>query len=206
MMTHLDNDTLTGLVLGMLTPDAHREADAHVADCTSCSLELDDIMGLSSVLSSGRERLLDAARAMNRFDDWIEEVAELFDLTTSAADALLRSIDDPHAWGPGPGRGVKMMLVPSGPQFARAHAGLVRVRPGDRFPNHRHGGEEHALILQGSCTDTTTVDAVVSDDEQCYRRGARPRRSEGSSHVIQALMGPDLVVAVRVDGSVDLLM
>ena len=78
-----------------------------------------------------------------------------------------------------------------------AHTLDVVLRPGVRFPRHRHHGEERAVVLQGAYRDGRGV---------AYGVGAQPTMIEGSEHDLVALGGPgdpSLVYAVVVEGGIE---
>lgn len=139
-----------------------------------------------------RASLLAAAASVCRFDDLLPRFAAMFDLPPEQADALLRRIDEPGAFPPGPIEGVQQLPFRPGPALRGHLTGIVRVQAGATYPRHSHHGPERSLILQGSCRD--------GDRELC--RGQETARQEGDPHTIVAHAGPPLVVAVRVKGGI----
>ena len=138
---------------------------------------------------SGRSRLLSAAAEGNRFADFTERVAELFDIPVAKARKILDRIDDPARWTPGPGPGVTLLGTRPGAAYEGALCGFVRVAPGARFPQHDHLGAEDSIVLQGACTDS---------DGTVYRRYQDMHYDEGTSHDFEACEGgPDFLTATR---------
>lgn len=130
--------------------------------------------------ASLRERLLASARGPARFAPFIDRVARFIDVAAERARELLASLEDPATWLPSPGPNIHLVHLQGGPACAAADVGFVRVAAGTTFPLHRHLGDEHVLVLQG-----TYVDSDGSD----YRPGDLAFKPEGSSHEFTA--GPD---------------
>lgn len=140
--------------------------------------------------AGARARLLDAAHG-ERFARFTRRFAELFDVAVDRARELLRLIDRADAWEAGPDPTCALIHFQAGPRFAGADTGFVRLRAGERFPWHRHDGEEHNLILQGTCEDSLSGTLRVGDE------GVLPG---GTEHDFVAVGDEDVIFAVWVFG------
>ncbi len=75
-------------------------------------------------------------------------------------------------------------------------AALIRMRPGSRYPRHRHRGPEEVLVLEGG----------FRDEHGTYRAGQFVRFEDGSVHWPQALDdGPDCVLFAIAREGIELL-
>ncbi len=101
----------------------------------------------------GLDRLLAALDAPGPFDHLVGAVADLLAVGRAKARALLARVEDPDAWGPGPRPWVELFHLTGAVGVEGAVIGFVRVEAGRGFPHHTHLGEEHVLILQGTCDD-----------------------------------------------------
>ena len=194
-------DLLPAYALGALDDDeAELVVRAVVAD-PALAAELDALLDAAGELGglvqpvapsgAARARLLDAARGGERFARFAGRFAELFDVGVDRARELLGLIDQPGAWEPGPARHAWLVHFQTGPRLATADAGFVKLAAGERFPWHRHEGEEHSLILQGAAADSLSGRLNVGDEG---------RLDGGSEHDVVALGDEDLIFAVWVRG------
>lgn len=198
MTRPLHDDELVELALGTL-PAAHRAAiarDVGPEALAAAESETADLLSSLAValppatLPPGlRDRLLASARGPARFAPFIDRLARLVDLASDRAEALLASLSDPATWQPSPGPNVHLVHFDGGPACAGADVGFVRVAAGTTFPDHRHLGEEIALILQGSYVDETG--AVL-------RAGDTVRMVKDTRHQLTAEPAEDLIYAVVV--------
>jgi putative transcriptional regulator len=133
----------------------------------------------TSAPKSLRARLLASTEQTHRFDDVAAQIARDADLSAEATAALLVAIDDPTRWVPGPLPGFSLLHFDGGPRTAGAITGFVRIDPGQRFPDHDHGGEEIGVILQGELRDTATGST--------HRRGDRLVHHPGTLHALEAI-------------------
>jgi anti-sigma factor ChrR (cupin superfamily) len=129
---------------------------------------------------------------------FLERTMALLDLSEAETQHHLHSIDDDAAWEdmlPG----VRFRDFDGGPALGEAHAGLVRLAPGQAFPHHGHVGEERVLVLQGE---------LVDDQGRRYRAGDLVISSDGSAHEVRAT-GPReaiyaaVVTAIVITGAGD---
>lgn len=140
--------------------------------------------------ADARARLLEAATT-DRFARFARRFAELFDVAVDRARELLRLVDRKEAWEPGPDPVCALIHFQAGPRFAGADTGFVWLKAGERFPWHRHDGEEHNLILQGTCEDSLSGTLRVGDE------GVLPG---GTEHDFVAVGDEDVIFAVWVFG------
>ena len=171
----------------------HGRSDPLFAFCAAIAEATADLAMLAAPVAppaGARARLLDAAHG-ERFARFTRRFAELFDVAVDRARELLRLIDRADAWEAGPDPTCALIHFQAGPRFAGADTGFVRLRAGERFPWHRHDGEEHNLILQGTCEDSLSGTLRVGDE------GVLPG---GTEHDFVAVGDEDVIFAVWVFG------
>jgi hypothetical protein len=121
---------------------------------------------------AARERLLQRVSAVPlRYAPFYARLGTLWVMSEDRVEAVLaESVRTRwrHVWP-----GIRCLNVPSGLVGARAR--MLRFAPGVCLPMHRHRGDEHVLVLEGSYTDSTGK-RVGAGDEQ--------RMSEGSEHAL----------------------
>ncbi len=116
--------------------------------------------------------------------------AELLDL----AQAPPLPIDTAaYAWEE-PYPGLRIALVKSDPERGFS-ARLVWGAPGAKFPPHRHGGDEAALVLQGA----------YRDESGRVGPGEVSRRPAGSTHSIEILPEGDCFTYLVAYGDSEIL-
>ncbi len=182
------------LELDVLDAPARQQACAHLDSCPECAAAHASsaralsafALALAPVIPPPalEDRVLRAVAQTNRFDAFAERAARILDLGVERARALLAAIDDAASWVVSPLPGVSLYHLEGGPAVANAIVGFVRIAPGGAFPDHTHQGEEVALVLQGSC---------VEGDGRVARRGDELHRETGSTHMLTARPGPDLI-------------
>lgn len=138
---------------------------------------------------SVRARLL--ASTTGRLEGFVDRFAQLFEVGPGRARRLLDLVDDPQAWGPGPGPGSWLIHFDASPALAGADVGFVRLAPGHRFARHRHAGREHCLVLAGHAHDSLAGDLGP---------GAEAIAEAGTEHDVATVGADDLVFAVWVWG------
>ena len=146
-----------------------------------------------------RERMLDSAHTHGRLARFASAVAELLDVATPQAEALLDRALDPRGFT-SPLPGISFLWVSGGPCVTDAIRGFVRVQAGTHFPEHEHLGRERLLVLQGSLWDDTRALRVGP--------GELDELAAGSCHAFHVPAdGPDLLglaithVGMRVRGA-----
>ena len=186
-------DRLPDFVLGLLSGEERALVEAHLAGCEACrgaARTLQDAVGLAAVglgsPSGGREQLLQALEGGRRFEQFVPQVAGLFDLSEDAARTLLAQIDDAQAWSEGPAPGCTLIPVMPGPNCRGQIVSLLKLEPAATFPEHSHGDEEQVLVLEGGYLDSTGIEVW---------RGELDVRARGTSHSFVALEGPACICA-----------
>lgn len=162
------HDALLTLWTSGETPE-RRDALEHVRTCAACQeaaprlgLAIDALeggtVGRSDVPApaGGVAKLLQRARG-GRLSYFVPQVAQLFDLSTEDAAAVLARAERGE-WEDGLAPGVKMIGVVGGPRVARAMTALVRVEANAVFPLHPHDGPEQVLVLEGGYRDSSGVE------------------------------------------------
>lgn len=172
-----------------------RELGPHLADEVAAASEALGALALALPPvrpSPGlRARLLASARGAGRFAPFIDRLARMIDVAAERARELLASLERADVWQASPGAGVSLVHLLGGPAVATADVGFVRVAAGTTFPPHRHIGDEHVLVLQGSYLDS---------DGRTARAGDQVAMPAGSSHHFTAGPDVDLIYAVVVYG------
>jgi quercetin dioxygenase-like cupin family protein len=143
-----------------------------------------------------RERLLaTVARPRLRFAPLFGALAELFDLGDGDLAEIFERAAAADAWVASQIPGTELMHLAGGPRVLDADNGLVRLRPGARFPAHRHLGLERVLVLEGGYRDEPSG--------RVYAAGELHEMTSGSSHSLVALPERDLLFAVSLVTGVD---
>jgi len=115
-------------------------------------------------------------------------VAELLRLPHADIAAVLADVDrGTAAWKPVL-PGIDVYSFGGGPR----ERGLIRATAGAPFPYHRHLGDEHVLVLQGSCCDSSGRQLGPGDELH---------HTTGTAHHLEIHPGPALVFAYVSDGS-----
>lgn len=195
-------DLLPELALGLVGAAERKQIEKHLEGCDSCSREAVVSSELFAAVAEQavpiepppalKDRLLASLAKVNRFEHLAERFANLLKVGLDKARELLFAIDDPASWQPGPGEGVELFYLQTGPEIQGALAGFVRLRPGATFPQHSHRGDERALVLQGAMKDIDGSVLSVGDDDF---------KAPGTAHAITALPGPPCIyAAVVIDG------
>jgi putative transcriptional regulator len=202
---HHGDDTLLELAAGTLEAPARAAAAAHLSGCARCRAEAGVVATALEPMArtlpaelprpGARARLLDAAGAGGRLHAFAAEVARLMDVAVAHARELLDAIDRPASWTAGPTPAIALFHLQPGPAVAGALVGFVRVAAGERFPWHRHLGDEQVLVLQG---------AIREEDGRVFRAGQLAAAPGGSGHAFTALPEVDLVYLVVLQGGVEI--
>jgi anti-sigma factor ChrR (cupin superfamily) len=145
---------------------------------------------------SARAKLLDAA-AQDRFAPFVDRLSALFELTKEKMRAVLALADRESAWEVGFVPGLMLIHFQAGPRWAGGDTGLVRLPPGYTFPLHRHTGDEHVFVLEGSFKDLQTG--------EIHRPGDLIFRPAGSEHSFLVLEGQTLLFAVALVKFIEIL-
>jgi predicted ChrR family anti-sigma factor len=204
MRPHIDGG-LGPLELEQLSPEQRKELLAHIEACPACACEYSSAAEALATLGLAlppvhpaaalRERILRDAARTNRFERFIDEAARITDLGPEKISGLLAKIDDLSSWEESPLNGISLIPLRGGPATADAIVRFIKMKPGSTFPEHGHLGRETALVLQGSCRETSG---------RIDRRGDVMEMEQGTQHEIVALPGPDFVYLAVAKGGITL--
>lgn len=198
-MIHLDDDTLLDLALQTGHPHHHLPLQTghhpHLDACPRCRAALASTLDALHLLAddltpvdppaSLRVRLL--AAVAGPVASRSARVAELLQLPHADIAAALAAVDrGTAAWKPVL-PGIDVYSLAAGPR----ERGLIRASAG-AFPYHRHLGDEHVLVLQGSCCDSSGRHLGPGDEIH---------HTTGTAHHLEIHPGPALVFAYVSDGS-----
>jgi quercetin dioxygenase-like cupin family protein len=192
-------DLIPDYVLGALPADEQREVDDLVAGSAELQREVDRVTEALAVTArdtvvpppSLRARLLQTLTSVDRFAPFVDELTRIFELPEATLRKLLARIDE-HEWETSL-LGVELASAelfhfPVGPRLRETGAagGVVRIRAGATFPQHRHNGDELTFVLEGG----------YIADGRTYGPGATIPMSGGTEHHYQAAPERDLVIIV----------
>jgi hypothetical protein len=131
-----------------------------------------------------RARLVDTVAGPRRFASLAGAIGRITALGADAVAALLAKIDEAAAWTDSPIPGVRFFHFTPGAGATFVEAGFVRLRPGARFPFHRHVGHEVTFV----------VDGLLHDRGQVYGPSSVVESAPGTEHDYAAGPGRDLVI------------
>jgi anti-sigma factor ChrR (cupin superfamily) len=194
-------DLIPDYVLGALAADEQRLVDEQLARSPELRQELDRVTEALAVTANDvapvapaaslRARLLDTLSSVDRFTPFVEELTRMFELPVATIRKLLARIDE-HEWESSL-LGVKLETAelfhfPVGPRLRETGAagGVVRIRAGETFPQHRHHGDELTFVLEGG----------YIADGHTFGPGATIPMATGTEHRYQAAPERDLVIMV----------
>lgn len=119
-----------------------------------------------------RRRLRETVQhPVRRYDAFRPRMMKLFELSESAARAILVWIEEDYGWQPTAVPGVGARHFEAGPSLSGADTGLVRFQPGAHYPLHRHEGRELTLVLRGAL-HFSTGELLGPGDEMAVEAGA----------------------------------
>jgi hypothetical protein len=147
----------------------------------------------ASVTAAARARLLRSVGGIDRFAPFFEDLTRLFQLPLATIRGHLARIDDDsRPWERSLlGRALhrsELFHFAVGPQLAAGGAagGVLRLDAGQRFPVHRHQGNEVTYVLEGG---------YVADG-RVYGPGSQIEMPGDTSHDYEAAPERDLVIMV----------
>ena len=194
-------DLIPDYVLGALPADEQREIDALIARSPELQQEVDRVTEALAVTANDvapvmpapglRARLLQTLGSADRFAPFLDELTKLFELPAATIRKLLARIDE-HEWETSL-LGVQLVSAelfhfPVGPGLRETGAagGVVRIRAGATFPQHRHHGDEVTFVLEGG----------YIAEGKTYGPGSTIPMATGTEHHYQAAPERDLVIMV----------
>ena len=198
-------DHLPELVLGTLAPATRTQVEAHLATCPACQSELRGLARAASALPwlerstppgpQVLSNVLAQVEGPERFLDYADRLADLFDVSEAEAKRLSALLVVPQSWEAGPADGIDVIPVVVGPKRAGGFAGFVRIPPGRMFPAHRHLAVELNLVLQGG----------FREGNREVWRGDLVQEDPGSVHSQFGLPGVDCIAASVAMGEIELV-
>jgi quercetin dioxygenase-like cupin family protein len=186
-------------VLGALPADEQSEVDELVARSPELQREVDRVTEALAVTARDtvapppglRARLLQTLTSADRFAPFLDDLTRIFELPVATVRKLLARIDE-HEWETSL-LGVRLdsaelFHFPVGPQLRESGGagGVVRIRAGATFPQHRHHGDELTYVLEGG----------YIADGRTYGPGEAIPMTTGTEHHYQAAPERDLVIMV----------
>jgi quercetin dioxygenase-like cupin family protein len=188
-------------VLGALPAEEQRHLDSLVAGSPDLQREVDRVSEALAVTAEAarpvppapglRARLLQTVASVDRFAPFLDDLTRLFELPVATIRKLLARIDE-HEWESSllgvPLQGSELFHFPVGPglRASGAAGGVLRVRAGVTFPQHRHHGDEVTYVLEGG---------YVADG-RTYGPGSAIAMSAGTAHDYRSAPERDLVIMV----------
>jgi len=198
---------LAEYVLGTLSDEERGLVEAHLGGCETCTRDcaaIADALAARSLVEPAplpspavRERLLRTISGGGRLHRFAARVAAFLDVAEDRARAMLDRLDDPGAWNdlPIPGHpGLAYQSPELGPGLDGASVSWLRLRPGARFPRHKHLGAESVMALSGGFRDDT--------DGREFGPGEVQEMEPGTKHSFTAVPGPDCVVLAVARGGI----
>jgi quercetin dioxygenase-like cupin family protein len=186
-------------VLGALPADEQSELDQLVARSPELQREVDRVTEALAVTAREtvappaglRARLLQTLTSVDRFAPFLDDLTRIFELPVATLRKLLARIDE-HEWETSL-LGVRLESAelfhfPVGPGLRETGGagGVVRIRAGATFPQHRHHGDELTYVLEGG----------YIADGRTYGPGEAIPMATGTEHHYQAAPERDLVLMV----------
>ena len=159
---HLDDATVMAYAGGCLASCLSVVAAGHVAMCDQCRARVRKAEAVgAALLETGKPEQLSAGALSSMFEridgsDWIQpKLPGQADrgadpsLPVPVARVLDRKLDEVRWKTIGPGVGLH--VIEKNPDGSSLY--LLKVRPGQKLPDHGHVGQEMTLILRGAYRD-----------------------------------------------------
>lgn len=188
-------------VLGVLPEEEQRQVQAVLAASPSLRGEADEItealaraagtLPLLAPPPAVRARLLQTVAGVGRFAPFLSDLVRLFELPVETVSRLLARIDG-YEWETSllgvRLKGAELFHFQVGPALAATGGagGVLRVRAGATFPQHRHHGDETTYVLEGG----------YLADGRVYGPGSTVEMAADSAHDYRAAPERDLVIMV----------
>jgi hypothetical protein len=164
--------------LGILEPDELVSVEQAVAKDPRLAAELVAYQDTANQIAAPIEpspdvkaRLL-ASVGGGVFERFAQRLGALYDVTVDRAREILGLIERPASWElqvPG----ISLVHFNSGPAFAAADCGFVRLAPGAIFPFHKHLGDEACVVLEGALYDATHNRMIEAGDDYFLPAGTQ---------------------------------
>ncbi|MEW8626593.1 MAG: cupin domain-containing protein [Candidatus Thiodiazotropha sp.] len=148
-----------------------------------------------------KRNLMAAIKQDNHYPGFISRLMQLFDLPKQQIVSLLKQIPDGadlpcDGWQKSAWNGIYLLHFSGGQKVANQDCGLIYLRPGATFPNHRHKGEELALVMQG---------CVIENANRIYQPGDLIIKRARSQHSFSATEDEIAVIAVVVEKGIRIM-
>jgi quercetin dioxygenase-like cupin family protein len=157
--------------------EANPQPASNTADAafSALALSLDPVEPPAEV----RARLLAALHTHERFTLFASDVAREFGLSSEAALAALRAIDDASAWHSGAGPGSGWLITPA---LRAARVVIARLPPNSVIRRHSHAHRELTFVLDGlliedgakRCGPGTLLAPAIGTDHELSVGGDEP--------------------------------
>lgn len=135
---------------GALGDAEQRELEAHLRDgCALCQAEVDAFSTVGNLLAESVARRHPRPQLRRLVDDAVAHIAAAPSRLEKDGVCFVRS--DQLDWQTSPGGTVQIKPLHHDPQRGY-HTVLVRMRPGDTYPSHRHAGAEEVFLIEGDVT------------------------------------------------------
>jgi quercetin dioxygenase-like cupin family protein len=195
------HDLIPDYVLGELSAEQQRQVDALIEDSPELRREVDRVTealaaaaGVTTAVAPApalRARLLRTLGGVDRFAPFLDELTRLFELPVETIRKLLARVDGPEWEDSLLGvklHGSELFHFPVGPRLRETGAagGVVRIRAGVKFPQHRHHGDEVTFVLEGG----------YIAGGRTYGPGSTIPAPGGTEHHYQSAPERDLVLMV----------
>jgi quercetin dioxygenase-like cupin family protein len=194
-------ELLPDYVLGALPADEQRHVHALVDGSPELQREVDRVSEALAMTAeqvapvvppaSLRARLMHTLGGVDRFAPFFDDLTRLFELPVETIRKLLARVDG-FDWETTllgvQLHGSELFHFPVGPRLRETGAagGVLRVRAGVTFPQHRHHGDEVTYVLEGGYVAGGHI----------YGPGSTIPMSAGTEHDYQSAPQRDLVIMV----------
>jgi quercetin dioxygenase-like cupin family protein len=194
-------ELLPDYVLGALPADEQQHVHARVLQSPELQREVDRVSEALAATADKvapvapgpglRARLLGTLDSVDRFAPFFDDLTRLFELPVESIRKLLARIDG-FEWETSllgvQLQGSELFHFAVGPNLRATGAagGVLRVRAGVTFPQHRHHGDEVTYVLEGG----------YLADGKSYGPGSTIPMSGGTTHDYRSAPERDLVIMV----------
>ncbi len=198
MGPHSSEDQLACFVLGELPPPELDAVETHLASCSECQRDRDELLATLGDLplslapaqpsSSLFERVGSSLDHLERFAPFAPRLAELLALEPDDARRVFHVFERLEDWRPKVDwPGMRADLLPSGPGASDVTALLVCFDAGGTVGRHRHMQEERVIVFQGAFK--TDAGVLVGPGDELVS-------PVGSEHSLHVLDGEDCLCAI----------
>lgn len=172
-----------------LDTDKQLQTELEEIHCALNSLAQNDNHPIPAPQPQLKDHILNAVQPASPYAGFVERLCRLFELGTSQIQTILADISriGSAPWEITEIPGVQLLHFDGGPSVASADSGLVYVEPGKTFPQHKHGGDEWSLVIQGEVEDSGT---------QRYYPGDLIHFAPGTDHYFTSAGKQALILAV----------